>query len=673
MQAAAQATVQTTTETEAITALVPQAANDDSLGAASEVVTEPATFKTVEELTAHCSIGFYTSGICYRSHYNVRPAPADIKADVRQLAHLIAHQGLLQNLIGYLDGEGKVAIVAGERRRNAILLCIEEGWLPEDFQIPVLLITEAEATAISLAENSGRKEMHHAEISAAVLEMHNNGASVPDIAVTFGLEEIVVKRRLKLASLSPKIFDMYRNDALNFDQVAAYALVDDHAKQEAAFQALGKHANGFQIKNMLTNGKVSASDDRVAKFVGLENFKAAGGAVVHDLFSATGNGYIEDLALLDSLAATQLQPTIDALNTEGFAWVKVVLRPTYNEFQDFIAARRIQRKLTEEEAGQLAAIETEMESIQNKLAAMEESGDDESPEYDELEQKLDQLDDQKTGLGAKAQIIIPEDAPLAGAIVSLTQSGYIEVHRGLIDPADKKKIQKLAPEAAAKAGVAASPVKERAVHSEALTHALTTHRTMALRAELMDRPDVAIVLATHALMTEMLRKSRMGGFDKHTLSSLSWERDSLDDAACEGKAGKAVEARRKELLALLPKNVTGEKLLAWLLEQEQATVWKMFAFCTALSFDATGRREDQVSKDKRFATVAKVLELDMANWWNDYADYFGRVATSRITEVVGTVSGDAPAALAKMKKADAVKYASAKMEGTRWLPEMLRS
>ena len=640
------------------------AAASGHLGTASELVTERGTFRTVEELTAHCTIGYYTSDQLYRSHYNVRPAPADVKEDVRQLAALIAHQGLLQNLIGYIDAEGKIGIVAGERRRNAINLNIEEGVFPEDFVIPVLIITEAEATAVSLAENSGRKDMHHADLSEAIMKLKKAGASVSDIAICFGLDELVVRKRLRLADLSPVIFDLYRKDEMSFEQIVQYTLVDDHAQQEAALSVLGPKAPAWKVREMLTAQKVSIRKSALAQFVGVEAFEQAGGTVERDLFSADGDGYISDVALLEKLAFAKLEPHAEELRARGFAWVDLKFTMTYGDLEQYAKARWTTREPTAEEAAELEKITAKRVELETKIDALEDAEGFDEEQHTILSNELSEVYDAEGVILEKLNVVIDEDKPLAGAVVFIN-CGEVEVRAGLIKPEDKKKMKKLE-----RSSGEPDTTKARAVHSEALMHNLTTHRTLALRAELMDRPDVAIVLVTHKLMCRAF-SAELHSYHRGTMSSMSWDHALLDKDAETGKAGQALAARRAAIWAMLPQGTNPEKLLTWMLEQDQATIWKMFAYCSALSFDATVRKE--TDKCEYFAPVANVLSLDMANWWEADEDYFGRVNLARIVEVVKSASNEVAAKIEKMKKGEAVKAAVEAMKGKRWLPDFFRT
>src|SRR3546814_13575953 len=45
----------------------------------------------------------------------------------------------------------------------------------------------------------------------------------------------VVKQRLRLGAVSPKLLQVYREDGLTLDQLMAFAITEDHERQEQVF------------------------------------------------------------------------------------------------------------------------------------------------------------------------------------------------------------------------------------------------------------------------------------------------------------------------------------------------------------------------------------------------------------------------------------------------------
>ena len=114
-----------------------------------------------------------------------------------------------------------------------------------------------------------------------------------------------------------------------------------------------------------------------------------------------------------------------------------------------------------------------------------------------------------------------------------------------------------------------------------------------------------------------------------------------------------------------------DKLLAWLIGQDENTLLDLLALCAALSINTVIAS----AQDHPGDAVAKAVGLDMADWWTPTAtSYLQQVPKARIVEAVTeAVSAEAAAGLAKLKKGEAVAKAEGLLAGTRWLPEVLRA
>ncbi len=126
-----------------------------------------------------------------------------------------------------------------------------------------------------------------------------------------------------VAAVSPVLLDAYVEEQLTLDQLMAFTVVPDHARQEQVWEALqrGYTRQPYEIRRMLTEGAVRASDKR-AVFVGVDAYVEAGGEVLNDLFQADDGGWLQDAALLDMLAAEKLREAADEVAAEGFKWVE---------------------------------------------------------------------------------------------------------------------------------------------------------------------------------------------------------------------------------------------------------------------------------------------------------------------------------------------------------------
>ena len=149
-----------------------------------------------------------------------------------------------------------------------------------------------------------RVALHPLDQFRAFQTLREQGRSEEEIAAIFFVSVNVVKQRLRLAAVSPKLLDIYADDGMSLEQLMAFSVTDDHARQEQVWETINKsgYDEPYQIRRLLTERAVRASDKR-ALFVGLDTYEAAGGNVLRDLFEADSGGWLEDVALLERLAA----------------------------------------------------------------------------------------------------------------------------------------------------------------------------------------------------------------------------------------------------------------------------------------------------------------------------------------------------------------------------------
>ena len=105
-----------------------------------------------------------------------------------------------------------------------------------------------------MAENSGRAAMSVADTVTAFAEMIAAGAGVEDVAVCFGITPLTVQRRLKLAKVSPVLFELFRQDKINLDQLMALAITDDHAAPRGPGSERSCEAPRFPVPGRRTQG-----------------------------------------------------------------------------------------------------------------------------------------------------------------------------------------------------------------------------------------------------------------------------------------------------------------------------------------------------------------------------------------------------------------------------------
>ena len=124
-------------------------------------------------------------------------------------------------------------------------------------------------------------------------------------ATRFGVEESLVLKRMKLAQVAPQLLAEYRSDGLTLECLMAFTVTDDHRRQLKVFKSLQdwQKDDASAIRAALTEKMVEASS-KLALFVGLDEYRAAGGSSRADLFG--DEVYLEKPALLNKLAEKKL-------------------------------------------------------------------------------------------------------------------------------------------------------------------------------------------------------------------------------------------------------------------------------------------------------------------------------------------------------------------------------
>lgn len=600
------------------------------------------------------------------SPLNVRTTNPD--AGITELAAIIRAQGVLQNLTVHEDEResrkrgAAFAVVAGGRRWRALQLLIKEKHISAAHEVPCMIVSYDRAVEISLAENSGRESMHPADQFDAFRKLIDAGQSVEDVAARFGVTPLVVQRRLKLANVCPEFLALYREGKLTLEHLMAFAVTDDHARQKEAWASLKPYdRHPGSIRRALTVDEVSTRDP-IARFVGISAYEKAGGLLRRDLFADEDDAFILDPELLKRLAADKLAKHAARVRNEGNAWVEVTPHLDYADLAGYDRVRTVLREPTAEEQSALDDLTARQTEVEKQLA---NAGEDDE-RCAELSERSDEIEDQIEELREQRTIPDPEQAALAGAIVSIDNDGKIRVDHGLLRAEDAKRLT-----AAGKPDSDGEIDSAKArTHSAALTRRLTAHKTAALQATLAQRPEIALIALAHRLV---LRTFYVGGGPARASAvQIDASRSQLEQYVPDIKQSKAyaaLEAQREALKATLPQDPA--ELLIWLTQQAQAHVLSLLAYCVALTLD--GVQSDESAG--RCDALSGVTGLDMREWWTATADnYFKSVPKARIIAAVTEVlSPDAVAPLDKLNKSALAKAAEERLASSGWLPQILRA
>lgn len=162
---------------------------------------------------------------------------AHSEAAIEALAASIGAKRMLHPLIVEPEvGEdggptGAYLVTVGEGRRLAQRLRAKRGEIKKTQAIRCVVETVLDAHEISLDENVTREGMHPAdEFEAFRDQAERRGFGPEEIAARFGVSAQVVRQRLRLGAVSPKLMAIYREGGLVLVHIAVRSLGDDGAR-----------------------------------------------------------------------------------------------------------------------------------------------------------------------------------------------------------------------------------------------------------------------------------------------------------------------------------------------------------------------------------------------------------------------------------------------------------
>ena len=645
------------------------------------------------------------------SQSNVRRVKAGVS--IEELAEDIARRTLLQslNVRPVLDAEGAETgmfeIPAGGRRYRALELLVKQKRLAKTAPVPCVVRdpgTDILGEDDSLAENIQRVPLHPLDQFRAFQALREKGRSEEDIAAAFFVGVNVVKQRLRLASVSPTLLDLYAEDGMSLEQLMAFTVTSDHARQEQVWQAISGswQKEPYQIRRMLTEKTVRASDRR-AVFVGLDAYEAAGGAVLRDLFQSDDGGWLEDVALLDGLFAEKLKTEAEKIAAEGWKWIDVAVDFPYGHTRGLRVLEGVAADLSPEEQATIEALNAEYAKLEAEYDGADELPDEVDERLGEIETALAAFDDRPVTFG-------PADIARAGVFVSIDSEGALSVDRGYVRPEDEAPIEEPGQEGDDETGAASpdgvepgAPVIQRAVITiggqasepededddvvkplpDRLVTELTAERTLALRDKLATTPSVAFQAVLHKFCLDVFsRYFASGSAMEVAVRSVTFpiQSQGLKDTP----TAKAISERHKSWEERLPKDRAD--LWDWLTTLTGDDQAALFAHCASFGVNALYEKADRYGAgisshgvEQRIGEanrIARALGLDMveAGWRPTVENYLGRVPKRRILEAVREGAGERAAQLIDhLKKGDMAKEAERLLADSVWLPEPLRT
>ncbi|EID3641363.1 ParB/RepB/Spo0J family partition protein [Escherichia coli] len=578
-----------------------------------------------------------------KSPLNVRTVPYSAES-VSELADSIKGVGLLQNLVVHALPGDRYGVAAGGRRLAALNMLAERDIIQADWPVRVKVIPQELATAASMTENGHRRDMHPAEQIAGFRAMAQEGKTPAQIGDLLGYSPRHVQRMLKLADLAPVILDALAEDRITTEHCQALALENDTARQVQVFEVACQSGWGGKpevqtIRRLVTESEVAVAGNSKFRFVGADAFSPD--ELRTDLFSDDGDGYVDRVAL-DAALLEKLQAVAEFLReAEGWGWCAGRMEPVGECRED----ARAYRNLTEAEEEHL-----------NELMARYDALENQCEESDLLAAEMKLID-----CMAKVRAWTPEMRAGSGVVVSW-RYGNVCIQRGVqlrseddvADDADRTE-----------QGLESASVEEISLP---LLTKLTSERTLAVQAALMQQPDKSLALLAWTLCLNV--------FDSKAHSSparirLACEHYALTSDAPSGKEGAAfmaLMAEHSRFAALLPEG--WERDMTTFLSLSQEVLLSLLSFCTACSLNGVQTRECGHTSRSPLDTLETAIGFHMRDWWQPTkANFFGHLKKPQIIAALNEagLSGAARDA-EKMKKGDAAEHAEFHMKDNRWVP-----
>ncbi len=642
-----------------------------------------------------------------RSQANVRRLKSGVSID--ELAESIARRGLIQSLHvrAVLDADGAETgmfeVPAGGRRYRALELLVKQKRLNKTALVPCI-VSDANGDVlideVSLAENIERAPLHPLDQFRAFQAMRDKGMTEEAIAAAFFVGVNVVKQRLRLASVSPALLDIYAEDGMALEMLMAFTVSPDHDRQEQVWEAIrnGWQKEPWQIRRMLTETTVRASDKR-AVFVGIETYEAAGGIVLRDLFQSDDGGWLQDVGLLDRLVAEKLKAIADEIGAEGWKWVEAAVSIPYGVTHGLREISGTPLEMTDEGQATRDALQAEYGRLSEEYESAEELPEDVDQRLGEIEAAMEELDNRPVRYD-------PADIVIAGVFVTIDANGKLVVDRGYVRPEDERPVETEG-DGSQEVGVhetgePAAPVIKHAVVTiggevapvedeeddgikplpDRLVTELTAYRTLALRDAVASHPHVAMTALLHKLVSDtFLHRSATGALEanvRHIFFPVQ------DEELKDSPSAKSVTDRHERWGDHVPAD--DEALWDWLVALDDAGRMELLAHCVSYGVNALHEKPNpyggagvtehalrvRLSQADRLARATR-LDMVEAGWRPTVGNYLGRVTKARIVEAVQEGAGERAAQLIEhMKKGDMAKEAERLLADTGWLPEPLR-
>lgn len=626
---------------------------------------------------------------------NVRKNDSQLFID--ELAANIAENGLLQNLVvaPMAKPKGHYCVTAGGRRLRAINRLVELGQWAKDINVDCRSLQgdAAQQSEVSFAENFMQLKMTVTDEIRAFKHFINEGSDVDGIARRLGLTRRHIEARLRLADLAAPIFAALDEGTITLDIAKAYASTASHERQLMVWEQMANHWQGNNadtIRRMIAHASLPSTSP-IARYIGEEAYREAGGRIESDLFQAeTGDKWLDSEIAL-RIAGEKLQAFAVEVATEtGYGWV----RPLVGTRVDHAAVEALHpvqveaAPLSEEEQARIATIADEMAEIETKF----EAGLDDDGDADALEDRFGALEAELVRIQDKPGVVSAELKPSVGCFVILDAEGMPVIDATLYSESAPRKQRNTTatggnangsgdPDGMGEDGeVAIKPLSQRLIGE------LSVQRRDILAANLAVNPAVALDLLIFAIAD---RTPTYGRDERGTTVRAPEPSCYLDAYPASPAFEQLAEIRDGLDTSWTEPETTVARFEAFAgLDDDAKAGWLAYVVAKSLEPSIGDARIGQQgpSSNDLHDHLAGLMQIEAAQHWRPTAaNYFDRVGKQQllrhITDIGGTTmaasymaskKGDLSLTCEKLFAGETIVAPEVKAAALAWVPDAIR-
>jgi ParB family chromosome partitioning protein len=569
-------------------------------------------------------------------------------------------------------GEQRFMALDGRRRRLGLLLLCERGDITDDYEIDCLLAeTRAQQVAGVMLPATEHAPVHIADVITAIGKLRKTRLDTQAIAAALGYAELEIKRLEALAAVHPTVLKALRAGKLTLKQVRLFARIGDKTQQaEIAQTALDGYLQDYQLKGLVTRGRVTVDDPRFT-LVGMDRYVAAGGRVSSDLFAELPDALL-DPEVLTAAWRERVQPIVAHLQAEGLA-VYLGDDGDFGAPEGFSRLPYVYRPdLTEAQSTALNEANYRVTQLSSDLQDIDPEAEDAPGAFGPLVSAMAAAAGaplSRCKIGAVILSPAGSDYGFAASFYSVPLPAS-EMPEEIEDEDDDEE----AAETAGRYGRAVADVEvpQADVEVEGSSHVFHETRTdvatRGLIRDLADDPGAALTVLV-AQLFKQLALHASGGLDASALqiSGVRYSRGSMPPiAALDGEVKARLDAKRAAYKA------SGLRPITWVETLAHGEKMALLAELTAMSLNLREARTSMIRHGARAeaAEIATLCGADISAHWTPDAGYLAVHSKKQLLALLDEMEVEDDRAKT-LKKDDLVAFVGEAAAERQWAPAAL--